>query len=247
MKMQIASINLRIDVPVDGTRAWTYRKDAMIDFILQEKFDVIGMQEAGPGMYQDLIEGLSHEYQLIYQGRDSRGEGTPIAIHKRLPLLDYGTRWLTDTPHVESTIPGSHFPRIVTYAKIGGDIPFYLFNTHLDYASDDICHQQANHLMKIIHHINQDHLPYVITGDFNQYPDSLTITSLRKSHQTLYDAMETPPLTFHGFSDDIVGQPIDYIFLSDQWTIESPKVHHHKKQARYLSDHYPISINVRKK
>ncbi len=247
MKMQIASINLRIDVPVDGQRSWAYRKDSMIDFILHENFDIIGMQEAGPGMFKDLVDGLSHEYQLIYQGRDSRGEGTPIAVHKHLPILDKGTLWLTDTPFVESTIKGSHFPRIVTYAKIGGSFPFYFFNTHLDYASDDVCHQQAEYLMKIIQLINKDQLPYMITGDFNQYPDSRTISFLKESHQTLYDAMEVPPLTFHGFSDQIKGQPIDYIFLSDAWVIEGSNVHHHKKESIYLSDHYPISINVRKK
>lgn len=245
--MHIASINLRIDVPVDGKHQWMYRKDQMIDFILNETFDVIGMQEAGPGMFEDLLQGLSHHYQLIYQGRDSRGEGTPIAIHKSLQVLESGTLWLTDTPEVESTIKGSNFPRIVTYAKIGGTTPFYLFNTHLDYSSDEVCHRQADHLIKIIQKINQQNLPYIITGDFNQYPDSLTISSLKNTHQSIYDSMKPYPLTFHGFSENVDGEPIDYIFLSDAWMIQTSTIHRHQEKGKYLSDHFPISIQITKK
>ncbi|RJX26633.1 MAG: hypothetical protein C4537_01945 [Acholeplasma sp.] len=245
--MHIASINLRIDVTVDGIHQWIYRRKAMMEFILKEEFDVIGMQEAGPGMFHDLISGLGDHYQIIYQGRDERGEGTPVAIKKDLPILKQGTLWLTDTKEVESTIPGSHFPRIVTFVHIGGSTPFYFFNTHLDYASDDICKTQALHLLKIIKQVNQEHLPYVITGDFNQYPDSMTIKTLKKSHQSIYDSMNGYPLTFHGFSDKKEGLPIDYIFLSDQWLIKNSMVHHHKNQGIYLSDHYPISIQITKK
>lgn len=245
--MYIASINLRIDVPVDGMYQWTYRKKAMMGFIQHEKFDIIGMQEAGPGMFQDLIHGLSDQYQLIYLGRDIRGEGTPVAIKKDLPILRSGTLWLTDTPEIESIIPGSHFPRIVTYVHIGGQTPMMIFNTHLDYASDEVCQKQALYLLDIINKINHEHIPYVITGDFNQYPDTMTIKTLHEGHAFIYDHMKTFPLTFHGFTDLKEGLPIDYIFLSNEWMMKESKVFNHKWEGKYLSDHYPIAIHVSKK
>ena len=245
--MHIASINLRIDVLADGKNQWKFRKDGIIHFIKRESFDVIGMQEAGPQMFDDLVEGLGDQYKLIYQGRDHRGEGTPIAVKKGLLIESYGTKWLTGTPDIESTIANSHFPRIVTFVHIGGDTPFYFFNTHLDYASDNVCKIQTEHLLNITSLVNVHQLPYVITGDFNQYPDSKTIRFIRGKHQSMYDHVEKFPLTFHGFSKKTRGLPIDYIFFSEAWTLKSSKIHHHQKDLPYLSDHYPISAFLIKK
>jgi len=234
-RMHIASINLRINVPVDGLLAWPYRKEKMIRFILDHDFDIIGCQEASFEMADDLYQGLKLYYQMIFQPRDARGEGTPIFYKKKYHPSSISTHWLSQTPDIESTIPGSHFPRIVTTARFNHVL---FMNTHLDYASDDVCLKQAHHVIEMMNRIKKEDDDIVLVGDFNMYPESQTIRFVNHHLSSVYGKQE--PLTFHGFQDLKEGKPIDYIFTSSNITVQSWYVHH-DKPGIYLSDHYPIS------
>lgn len=238
--MKVASINLRVNVEVDGKNGWPYRKDDMTRFIKKESFDIIGCQEAFLDMVSDLQEGLRDTYDMMYMPRDSRGESTPVLYKKELKVIETKTFWLTDTEDVESMIDGSHFPRIVTYVKFQD---FLFFNTHLDYASDDVCLKQAKHLMRIIHHLNQKNQKVIVTGDFNMHPNSKTIEFMMTHFLTDYKDHATDQLTFHGFTHITKGEPIDYIFYSKGVKTHDFKIHHHES-IHYLSDHYPISVVI---
>lgn len=238
--MKIASINLRVNVEVDGLNSWPYRRDQMIHFIKKESFDIIGCQEAFLDMVEDLKIGLSDMYDMIYLPRDKRGESTPVLYRKGTKIIESKTYWLTDTPQVESMIEGSHFPRIVTYVKFPD---FLFFNTHLDYASDEVCLKQAKHLIRIINQVNRKLEKVIITGDFNSHPNSKTIKFMMTHYQSDYQEHQTDQLTFHGFSQLTKGEPIDYIFYSKDVKTHQFKIHHHES-INYLSDHYPISVKI---
>ena len=140
MKLNVLSFNLRINVAVDGKHAWDYRKDDVFRFLNQNQYDIMGFQEPGPGMYQELKENLKG-YDAFGFARSDGGEYTPIFIKKGLfEVVKSETFWLTDTPFIESKIDGSHFPRIATYVllKLSPDRFLTIFNTHLDYANDNI-------------------------------------------------------------------------------------------------------------
>lgn len=239
--MYIASINLRINVDIDKENSWVYRKKSMIDFIKEQKFDVIGCQEASPLMVQDLQDGLSDFYHFIFQPRDARGEGTPILYKKDLNFLEQGTFWLSDTPDKESIVKGSHFPRICTYARFND---FIFFNTHLDYVSDDVCLIQANHLIDSIKKITNSEGKIIVTGDFNVYPQSQTIQKMNQYFTHDYKNDDVNKLSFHGFTEEIKGDPIDYIFHTKNIKTSNLTIHRNKEKGKYLSDHYPISVYI---
>lgn len=236
--MHVASINLRVNVPVDGPYAWPYRKDRMIQFILKQNFDIIGCQEAFKEMVDDLYEGLKSTYHMIVHPRDARGESTPILYKKTLNPTFQKTSWLTDTPDRESMIMGSHFPRIVTMARFDHVL---FINTHLDYASDDISLIQAKYLINIINQTKQEDDQIILVGDFNTYPESQTIRFISTHLTSIYGDQHV--LTFHGFTPQKEGQPIDYIFTSSPKMIRSWTVHD-DHPGIYLSDHYPISAHI---
>lgn len=234
--MKIASINLRINVVVDGMNAWPHRKDRMISFIKEQAFDIIGCQEASPDMVKDMMEGLSNLYDVIFVPRDERGEGVPVFYKKVQNILETKTYWLSDEEDKVSMVEGSHFPRIVTFVRFD-DLLF--FNTHLDYASDDVCLKQVKHLLRIIHKIRKDE-DVIITGDFNTHPKSKTISyMLQHFKSNHHDGLAT----FHGFIDQKEGEPIDYIFYVTHKKTSDIILHDHPK---CVSDHYPISMIVEK-
>jgi endonuclease/exonuclease/phosphatase family metal-dependent hydrolase len=232
--MKVASINLRINVVIDGLNAWPHRKDRMISFIKEQAFDVIGCQEASPDMVKDLMSGLSDLYDVVFVPRDERGEGVPVFYKKEQNILETKTYWLSDEEDKVSMVDGSHFPRIVTFVRFD-DLLF--FNTHLDYVSDHVCLKQAKHLVRIIHKIRKDE-DVIITGDFNTHPKSKTISYMLQHFKSNHHEKLA---TFHGFTDQKEGEPIDYIFYLTDKKTSSVMLH---DLPKCVSDHYPISMHI---
>jgi endonuclease/exonuclease/phosphatase family metal-dependent hydrolase len=246
MQTRLMSFNVRINVSVDGKHAWDYRKPHIFDFLCKDSPDLIGFQEVSPSMLSELKEALPM-YHAFGIGRDHRGEGTPVFIKKnRFQVIDSGTFWLSETPHTESTLKGSHFPRIATYV-VFDDINqhrFLLFNTHLDYAGDDIALAQAKILyQKMIELQVKYGGSLLLTGDFNVDPESKTVRFLTSKLSSVYENKANITLTFHGFSNATQGLPIDYIMTTSDIDVQSFSVIHYPLTEQYLSDHYPITID----
>jgi len=248
----ILSFNLRVNVLNDGIHAWEFRKKDVFEYLSTSNYDYIGFQEATKEMYDELKNSLGN-YDSYGIGRDKRGEAIPIFIKKGMAeVIETSTFWLSDTPMTESMVSGSKYPRISTYVvlKTKEDEIFIFFNTHLDYASDLVCLEQAKHLVAFMKKIEQKYKgALILTGDFNQLPSSSTINYLSSAFHSVYENKKHIQLTFHGFTNQIQGEPIDYIFYNDLVDIDSFSIIHHQKEHRYLSDHYPIlaTFNTKRK
>ena len=248
MKINVMSFNIRIDVKVDGQYAWPYRKDQVLFFIKDQKPDILGIQEAGPHMAVFLHENFKNDYHVFVKPRDERGESTPLFINKHLfDIVESNTIWLTDTPHILSNVEGSNYPRIATYAIIKSHEGHMLgvFNTHLDYTGDQTTIKQVKHLHNYIHKLKEKYdFKTIILGDFNSYPETKTIRYLNHQYESCFNTHLANTLTFHGFSNDQTGEPIDYIFYDRTLKNLKTVIHYHSKPDLFLSDHYPISTTL---
>jgi len=248
MKLNVLSFNLRINVAVDGKNAWDYRKNQVFQFLNEKKYDVMGFQEPGPIMYQELQVHLN-DYDSFGIPRSDGGEYTPIFIKKGLfEVIESESFWLTDTPYVESRIDGSHFPRIATYVilKLSPNRFLTIINTHLDYANDDIIYNQLEYIYRMMKVLDIKYrTEFIFMGDFNTNPDSIGIKFLSTKYKHVFDKPKNIGLTYHAFSDEITGLPIDYIFYSKRVHLESFEIIHHKEKGKYLSDHYPLYASFR--
>ncbi len=243
--LKLLSFNIRIDAKVDGLNQWSYRKENVKTFLLNRYDDVIGIQEAGPHMYQFLKKELN-SYEAFGIPRDSYGEATPIFLKNgNFEVLSSNTLWLTQTPHIESSIPGSNHPRVVTYVVIKDQVETYaIFNTHLDYTGDQTTLEQVKHLEKIVREVSDSfHAKTIILGDFNSHPESKTIKYLESSFDHPYQVNREDQLTFHGFSDQKMGKPIDYFFYDQEIKPKKFEIIY-TQMSTYLSDHYPIAIEI---
>jgi len=246
--MHILSFNLRVNVSVDGKHAWPYRKDAVIKFLKKEDFDIIGLQEVTPDMYQDLLYALPH-YHFIYQPRDTYGEAAPLLVKKDIfEIIEENTFWLTDTPYVQSKLDGSAFHRTASYAilKSRNGHMFAIFNTHLDYLEGHTIYHQTAYLYEMMKSLAEKHqASFILTGDMNQHPSDLAIKFLSSYLESCYQKDSDFGLTYHGFTKNETGLPIDYIFYSKDLVSSMFKIHHHTSDI-FLSDHYPISLILKK-
>ncbi|CAL6013864.1 endonuclease [Hexamita inflata] len=156
---------------------WDGRKQAVTGIIDMYKPDLIGTQE-GLFWQLDYIRSVLPDYAQYGSSRngyfDTNADEFCAILYNRnvFDLICGETFFLSDTPNVVSKLPGSAFNRIATIIKLQfkqqSKSQFWAVNTHLDYNSASAVRQtQAKILLKRITELNTEHLPVVLTGDFN--------------------------------------------------------------------------------
>ncbi|WP_106769129.1 endonuclease/exonuclease/phosphatase family protein [Paenibacillus faecalis] len=254
MSITAMTFNLRVDVPADGVNAWPYRKHRAAAVITASSPDIVGTQEGTSAMLQDLDEAMP-EYKRIGSGR--LGEGNHpgdehCAIyykHAELALLEEGQFWLSET----SSVPGSKswdssLPRICTWARFQkknhAEIEFYVLNTHFDHIGVIARQKSAQLILKQIDQFRQGkRIPIILMGDFNASPDQPEINMLRQQLQDVYTTLSEPVgSTFHDFKGGNEGDPIDYIFTSQDVSLTEVRIHRNQIDGGYPSDHYALSV-----
>jgi endonuclease/exonuclease/phosphatase family metal-dependent hydrolase len=250
--MRMMTFNVRIDVKSDGMNAWAYRKEAVAEVIRQGKYAIMGLQEPSVAMLEELC-GLVLGYQAIGEPRDELLEMAPILYDPlQVHLLSHKTIWLSLTPNQISAFPESHFPRTATIAifETLEKKRFCFVNTHLDYASELV---QKLQMQVLIEYLNQmpaiEKLPIIILGDFNATKDQMVHQYLkharifRRSLHDVFDSMHVG-LTYHGFGGEIIGEPIDFVYATENLMIKDQSVIFDKFFQMYPSDHYPLAFSV---
>ena len=134
--VRVMSFNLRLNVASDGDDAWPNRRDAAAEIV--RGADVVGVQEALPGMLDDLDARLPG-FARVGVGRDADGGGEQSAVlyrTDRFEALDAGTFWLSPTPDVPGSVGwDAALPRIATWVQLRerGGAAFVVVNTHFDH------------------------------------------------------------------------------------------------------------------
>ena len=148
----ICTFNIRYPEPADGDYIWDNRKDAVCNFILTRKPDIIGMQEVEKVQAEYILSKVKDEYGLYGIGRESgkdilkstTDETSKTILYKksRFDLSDKGTFWHSDTPNQVSAKNKANdygswhstHPWITSWVKLADKeklgAPVWLFNTH---------------------------------------------------------------------------------------------------------------------
>ena len=251
--IRVMTFNLRLDLEMDGINRFSNRLSFITSFLLKEKPDVVYFQEVTPKMYFSLQHILT-DYVSVGTFRRDQDEATPIFYRKSLGAsLEEGTFWLTSTPEQVSKEPDSYFYRIASYVVVSNAKlpPIAFFNTHLDYASGDVSTRQMECVIKRMREVGERHAAsFVLGGDFNQTPNTLVnqfISNVRIQNRQMvsaYQALSNPGLTYHGFTGETKGEPIDFLYVSEELTFSNVQIYHNQENGVYLSDHYPLALTL---
>lgn len=142
--------------------------------------DTVGLQECTSKWSTELKAALSPYYTFVGVGRDTK-DGTDsgqanLVLYKteKFTAVASGTKWLSSTPDVCSSVQGADNNCIYTYVELEtkGDTPVKILhvNTTLDTANTDVRQTQASVLLEFLYQ-NKDKAT-VLTGDMNCYADS---------------------------------------------------------------------------
>ena len=262
--MKIVTWNIRCQNETDNARGcgWSARREPLCAIVNQQAPDVFTTQEGYVPQIDDLRAALP-AYKMAGVGRnDGVCEGEFCAIFfraQRYELRAQQTRWLSPTPDEPSFGWGAHCVRIVTKARLFDrqtQRELEVWNAHFDHASALARLESARLLRR---EISQLKVPALLCGDFNCAPDDEPITALTENNglrdSRLHSAREPvgPHATFCGFAPythkieaPIGGEKarIDYVLATRDWNIESYAVLPTDENAKPVSDHRPVVVEI---
>ncbi len=249
--LDVISFNIRMGEGKDGTNSWQFRCPATILMLRDKQPDIFGLQEAYDYQVQFIEENMP-DYKSIGVGReDGRHEGEHMSIFynkKTISLLKWGTFWLSETPEEPSMGWDAACFRTATWAlmkdKRSGQ-RFYYVNTHLDHVGKEAQKNGLALIVERIREINPDHLPMVLTGDFNVEPDDSVLDDLDNMMKSARKSAErTDNLnSYNGWGKS--SSVIDYIYYSG--FSSCPKFETVQKKYAdfpFISDHYPVMATL---
>lgn len=260
LELNVMTFNIRLNVPSDSLNSWQYRKDNAAEMVRMNDVDILGMQEVLLNQMNDLKERLP-QYTAIGVGREDgadKGEFSPIFYKKdRFSAIESGTFWVSETPEVAGSKGwDASYIRVATWAILkekatGKEI--FAINTHLDNDGLIARKEGGNLLLKKAEELGKG-LPIVLTGDFNDTPQSEAIKNITDASKANYlvdsktIALKTSGTdwTFHNFGRLAESERplIDYIFVSKQIKVQDYAVLPDTLNGTFVSDHKPVLSKI---
>lgn len=253
-EIKVVTFNLRVSWETDGINSFLHRMGIIYEKVKAEMPDIIGFQEVQERQLE-CLERLMPEYVWVGQGRNANvdGEGLYLAVRKEsMYILMFDTFWMSPEPYK----PGSRFeiqseyPRICNvarvYHKATGKM-LYVYNLHLDHMSKDA---QEKGIRCVLEYLSRETkktgIPSILMGDFNAKPDSRTIDICHAyTEVSIVDVTTEVSHTLHKFGT--TKAKIDYLFVTKELegNVLDVGIWEDRKNGIYLSDHYPVYLNMK--
>jgi endonuclease/exonuclease/phosphatase family metal-dependent hydrolase len=256
------TFNIRYGLAEDGENHWNKRSGLVIDSIVNQSADVIGIQEALRFQLDELNSALPIYAEIgVSRSGGINEEYSAIFYRSDRFILDdkeFGTFWLSDTPSVPSMHWGNDYLRICTWARLidkASGQAFYIYNTHLDHRSL-LSREKSVRLITNVIQTRSYRDPFVLMGDFNAGENSASIKYILGENGTysspipmvdsyrVVHADEKLVGTFNGFVGDADGEKIDYIFVETDVIIINADIIRTNTNGRYASDHFPVTAHI---
>jgi len=252
--IRAVTFNVRFDTPRDSLNAWPNRKEMVKAMFRFHDFDIIGTQEGLHHQLTDMCE--LPEYEYFGAGRDDGihgGEHSAIIYKKdRFQLLDAGNFWLSETPDR----PGLGWDatccnRICSWVKFkdaNTGKTFYVFNVHYDHQGVVARRESSILMLQKIKEITGE-APVIFMGDINATPEAEPVQIIKAKMRDAYDITELPPYgpvgTFNNFRwNASLRDRIDYIFLSEHFSVTRYAALTDNLEQRWPSDHLPVLADL---
>ncbi|MBE7089007.1 MAG: endonuclease/exonuclease/phosphatase family protein [Clostridiales bacterium] len=249
-EIDVMSFNIRTQTDDDkNEKNWSYRYDYVKDYILNSDMDVVCLQEVRKVQFDDLKEGLSEKYEVMYFARENgtNPEGLAICYLKTFDKVESDMFWLSETPDKMSLGWGANYYRICAYAKFRTPLGGYIdvFNVHLDHQVELA---RTNGLNLILDKVEERGNSSIVCGDFNTTSESECYTTI---NSVLYDCQQDTAntdsgLTYQNWGGKVSSQtPIDFCFVSENIkTLSFDIMQDTISEGVYYSDHYAINAKL---
>lgn len=153
-------------------RYWSNRKQVVANIIMENNFDVVGIQELDrDDMRKDLYEILSS-----YGFSSDKRQDAICWLKNKFTLIKQGDFLANNGPYSILEPANGSWGKFVTWVRLKENKSgkeFYVFNGHPIHYTDKPIYRSnfAKELLRQEKVINTDNLPVFVTGDFNAYDE----------------------------------------------------------------------------
>ena len=261
--IKVVSFNLKRNMAMAKKNKWEDRRELAAGLINELDAGIVGVQEMLPTMKSDFGKIFDDKFTIIGKGRyggtkPSNDEHSDILLNNdKIEILAYKTFWLSKHPERPcSKAFLACFPRICTVAEIllkDSNQKIRVYNTHLDHISGFARKMGVKIILEYMDRYNNiESLPTILMGDMNSTPKGKAVQILRNNlhdyksiHLTdvyTHYSNGKPFNTFHNFkgTQNKKKNPIDYMFVSDDFEIKKSYISTESYNGQYPSDHYPL-------
>jgi len=256
-KIKAMTYNIKYDNKNDTVNNWNDRKQKMVQLIKHYNPTFLGIQEGLHNQVTYLDDNLKN-YAFVGVGRDDgkeKGEYSSIFYNtKKYKVLESNTIWLSKTPTKISVGWDASMERICTYALFQNKKTkqkVMVFNTHFDHIGVLARKNSAKLIVETIKKINKQNISVILMGDFNLTPDQEAIATLNSALKDSYTTSSKMPYgpkgTFNGFTNRIMKNRIDYIFVQGFDVKSVAHIDDKMDNNKHISDHIPVMATITKK
>lgn len=249
-KVKAMTYNIKYDNKSDTINNWNNRKEKMVAQIIHYAPLFLGIQE---GLYNQVVylnESLKN-YNFIGVGRDDgkeKGEYSAIFYNsEKYKVLENGTFWLSETPNKISVGWDASMERICSYGLFQNKKTkdkHWVFNAHFDHIGKLARQNSAQLIINKIRELNKKNFPVILMGDFNLTPETKGISILTSALKDTYQASKNPVYgpkgTFNGFTNRVMKNRIDYIFVNGFKVKQVIQIDDRLDNNKHISDHIPV-------
>lgn len=258
-KFIVGTFNLRNDNEGDVGNRWTQRGPIAANLLRFHQYDIFGTQEGLKNQIDDLSNFLpefNHYGVGRTDGRDAGEHSTIFYRKEKFKLLNKGDFWLSEHPDK----PGLGWDatccnRICSWVylqDLQSGKKFYYFNTHFDHQGKIARVESAKLIVKKVKEIAGS-TPAIFTGDLNGGQKSEWYLSLANSGflNDTYTQVQYPYVNNSSFNDwgnEVKGNEIiDHVFVTKGFSAQRWGVLTDTYHGKYVSDHFPVLVEVRLK
>lgn len=183
---QIATYNIQYENSPEELKSWSNRAPHAINLIRFHEMDILGPEE---GIYNQ-TEYSSSEFSFPRLGPDSaQTDGkhvcSPVYYNpEKFELLEHSSFGLSSTPS-----KNSDEDKICSWGKFKGKDgkEFYVFNVYFDTNESKERAYSKRKILEKINAINKEHLPCILTGDFNLSDNSSQVDEIMQNLELNHD------------------------------------------------------------
>jgi endonuclease/exonuclease/phosphatase family metal-dependent hydrolase len=273
-RVRVSSFNMLFNVAkweekLKPENRWAQRAPRLIEYLQFADLDLIGCQELQQDQLDLILCELGDQYLFFGENYEGVGEISAILYKKeRFQLLEGKTYFYSSTPGEPSLSPEKKCNTFVVccFGDRVTQKTFSVINTHFNFSSLEERWYEANVVRKFVR--DKIKTPLILMGDLNTFPFrqqldlpfydgdeilslleatplSNTMRSAKMGHfgpisSTNFNAEEKQPFACEGTP----GVILDHVFVDKSITVISHGIDPAKVNGHYLSDHFPVIVDL---
>ncbi|TCO10919.1 exonuclease/endonuclease/phosphatase family protein [Natronoflexus pectinivorans] len=260
-QLHVITFNSGSSIISDTINTWENRLPIIQQYFKNQNPDIIGMQQVNFKRLRSLSTILPAYSYIVSQDIDEADEDqlNPIFYKTdKFRILAKSRFYISGEGIItQKDLVTCNQIHLITWSKLesieSGHI-FFIFNVHFCKDNDDEDIISSALFLKRVREL-AGNAPVIVTGSFHMNEASRTYRIIRSNWDRFLSIENSSELaksgknqkypSYNAYGEEGMAAMSDYIFVNSYFDVRRSETHRIKKQNVYISDYYPVSVNLK--